>query len=155
MTFRITGLQPDRFRPLFGLDDAELAARGVERVAIDRPHVAPCRITLEDAEPGETVLLMNFEHQPADTPYRASHAIYVREAATEAFDRPGQVPPALRRRPLSLRAFDAAHHMIDADLTEGAALEDLLVPMLAKPETAYVHIHYARRGCFAARADRG
>ena len=155
MTFRITGLQPDRFRPLFSLDDAELAARGVERVAIDRPHVAPCRITLEDAEPGETVLLMNFEHQPADTPYRASHAIYVREAATEAFDRPNQVPPALRRRPLSLRAFDAAHHMIDADLTEGATLEDLLVPMLAKPETAYVHIHYARRGCFAARADRG
>ncbi len=154
MTFRISGLPIEPFRPLIGASDAELQRAGVRRVAVTAPVSAPCRVTLADAEPGETVLLMNWEHQPADTPFRASHAIYVREAALEPFDRPGEVPPALRPRPLSVRAFDAGHMMIDAELVEGRDLEQVLVPYLEREEIAYVHIHYARRGCFAARADR-
>lgn len=154
MTFRITGLPPSDFADLFGRPEAELSARGVRRVSVDSPHAAPCRITLEDAEPGETVLLLNYEHQPADTPFRARHAIFVRETPRAAFDAVGVVPDALRRRPLSVRAFDAEHMMIDADLVDGAALEQVLEPMLADPRTAYVHLHYARRGCYAARAER-
>jgi hypothetical protein len=154
MTFRITGLPVAEFQPLFGLPEADLADRGVQRVTVDKPHAAPCRVTLEDAEPGETVLLLNFEHQPADTPYRSRHAIYVRESAGDTAPGLDEVPAALRRRTLSVRAFDAAHQMIDADLVEGERLETLLEPMLARPETAYVHLHYARRGCYAARAER-
>lgn len=154
MDFRITGLPPGPFRPLFGLTDAALAARGVERVRVSAPHAAPCRIGLDDAEPGETVLLMNWAHQPADTPHRSAHAIFVREAAGPPFDAVGEVPPALRRRTLSLRAFDAGHRMVDAELAEGAALEAVLRPMLAAAGTAYVQIHYARRGCYAALATR-
>lgn len=154
MDFRITGLPAEPFRPLFGLADADLAARGVERVTVTAPHAAPCRIGLDDAEPGETVLLMNWAHQPADTPYRSAHAIFVREAAGTPFDAVNEVPPALRRRPLSLRAFDAGHRMVDAELAEGAALEGPLQALLAAPGTAYVQIHYARRGCYAALATR-
>jgi hypothetical protein len=154
MSFRIIGLPHETFAPLFGLSDAELATHGVERVRIDAANVAPCRITLDDAEPGESVLLMNFEHQPGDTPYRSRHAIYVRETTARTFDRIDEVPPALARRTLSVRAFDAGDRMIDAELIEGARLEDLLAPWLAKPETAYVQIHYAKRGCYAARAER-
>jgi hypothetical protein len=155
MTFRITGLSPEPFKDLFGLPDAALAERGVRRVTVTEPNASPCRITLADAEPGETVLLLNHEHQPADTPFRSSHAIFVRENAGERFDRADVVPEVLRRRMLSLRAFDADGMMTEADLVDGAALESLLEPMLAKPETAYVHIHYAKRGCFAALAQRG
>ena len=155
MTFRITGLEPARFAHLFGRSDAALAAQGASRITVDRPHTAPCRISLEDAGPGETVLLLNFEHQPADTPYRARHAIYVREqAGLEAYDRVDEVPPALARRTLSARAFDARHMMSDAELVEGGGLPGLLRTWFTRDEVAYVQVHYARRGCFAARAVR-
>ena len=154
MGFRISGLPVSDFKPLFGLDEAALAERGVERVRIDTAHAAPCRVTLEDAAPGETVLLLNFEHQPADTPYRSRHAIFVREQAGRAFDAADVVPDALRRRLLSVRAFDVRHHMVDADVVEGTELERVMTPMLARDDVAYLHLHYARRGCFAARAER-
>lgn len=154
MGFRISGLPLSDFETVFGLSDEALAARGVERVIVQTAHAAPCRITLEDAEPGETVLLMNYEHQPADTPYRSRHAIFVREAARARFDVADAVPDAIRRRLLSVRAFDATHRMVEAEVVEGAVLEGLLEPMLDRGDVAYVHLHYARRGCFAALAVR-
>ena len=73
MSFRITGLSPEPFRHLFGLPDADLAARGVQRWAAGPDARLPDRVELRDALPGETLLLLNHEHQPADTPYRARH----------------------------------------------------------------------------------
>ena len=154
MDFRITGLSPQLFRPLYGLSDNELDERGVERVRVTQPHAAPCRIGLDEIAPGGWALLLNYEHQPADSPYRSRHAIFVEEGAEAVFDRIGEIPPALGRRTLSVRAFDSGHRMIDADLVEGAEADRLLRAMLARDATAYIHIHYARRGCFAARAER-
>jgi len=154
MTFRITGLAPSQFRPLFGLSDAELATRGARRFIADEKPGFPDRIELRDVEPGEAVLLVNYLHQPADTPYRASHAVFVREGATTAFDRIGEIPDALRRPQLSLRAFDAGHMMIDADLVHGRALEAGIERLLLRPDTLYLQVHYAARGCYAARVER-
>jgi hypothetical protein len=154
MSFRVIGLEPAAFEPLFGMDEAALAARGVQRVTVDAKPGAPCRISLEDAEPGESVLLLNYEHQPADTPYRSRHAIFVRPGVAQARPEPGVVPPALRLRPLSVRAFDADHLMTDADLADGAEAGALFERLLADPRVAYLHAHYARRGCFAARVER-
>jgi hypothetical protein len=154
MAFRIRGLAPEPFVPLFGLDAAALAARGIERCVVDAPTGFPDRIELRDARPSETVLLLNHEHQPADTPYRAAHAIFVREGATRAFDAIDEVPPALRSRTLSLRAFDANHRMVDADLVEGAQCETLIARLLDDARVAYLQAHYARRGCYAARIER-
>ena len=154
MSFRILGLAPTPFQPLFGLSDADLAAHGARRCVVDTPVGYPDRIELRDAAPGETVLLLNHVHQPADTPYRAAHAIYVREGAQSAYDAVDQVPDALRRRTLSLRAFDARHEMVDADLVEGAQCEELVERLLADPRVAYVQAHFARRGCYAARIER-
>ena len=154
MSFRILGLSPAPFQPLFGLSDAALAARGARRCVVDAPVGYPDRIELRDAAVGETVLLLNHVHQPADTPYRAAHAIFVREGAQAAYDAIDQVPDALRRRTLSLRAFDAQHEMVDADLVEGAQCETLIARLFAGPRVAYVQAHYARRGCYAARIER-
>lgn len=104
MTFRITGLDPAPFRPLYGLDDDALAALGAIRMVADSKPGFPDRVELRDAEPGEALLLLNYAHQPADTPYRASHAIFVREGAEAAFEGWGELPHALAIRPLSLRA---------------------------------------------------
>jgi len=153
MTFRIRGLAPERFAPLFAMTDAELARHRALRCVADAKPGFPCRISLADAEPGSEVLLVNYEHLPVDSPYRASHAIYV-SAATEPFDAVDAVPQALRERLLSLRAFDARGIMLDADVTDGATLEALVGRFLARPDVEYLHAHFARRGCFAARIDR-
>ena len=154
MDFRITGLPADRFRHLFGLAEAELARHRALRRTCDEKPGFPCRVSLEDAEPGEPVLLLNYEHLPVDSPYRASHAIYVRERAQPSFDEVNAIPPALLPRLLALRGFDAGGMMLAAEVVEGRALVPLVAQYLANPEIAYLHAHFARRGCFAARIDR-
>jgi len=151
MSFRITGLSAQPFAHLFGLSEAELARHGAQRFAGEG---LPDRVELRDTAPDETVLLINHEHQPADTPYRSRHAIFVREDAGQPFDAVDTVPDALRRRLLSLRAFDAGHLMVDADVVDGTAIEGLIEKLLARPDVAYVHAHFARRGCYAALIRR-
>lgn len=153
-SYRITGLDPTPFRHLYGLPDDALAAAGAARVVADRVPGFPDRVELRDLEPGETALLLNFAHQPANTPYRASHAVFVREGATAAVELIDTVPEVMRRRPLSLRAFDAAHMMIDAALVDGAAADAAIRALLANSAVAYLQAHYAVRGCYAARIDR-
>jgi hypothetical protein len=154
MTFQIKPLKRARFQALFAQTTEELAAQSILRVTADSPHAFPCRVSLQDAEPGETLLLLNYEHQPALTPYRATHAIYVREHAEEAHPAPGEIPEVLRRRTLSVRGFTETGILQLADLTEGTDLATALQTMFANPDIAYVHIHNAKPGCYAARADR-
>jgi len=154
MSFRISGLPADKFAHLFNLDEGALAAHGARRYVVDQTPGFPDRIGLRDLEPGERALLVNYVHLDAATPYRASHAIYVCENATDTYDRTDEVPEVMRRRPLSLRAFDADHMMIDADLTEGNGIEACIARLFANPDVRYVHAHHAKRGCYAARIDR-
>jgi hypothetical protein len=151
MSFRLSGLPLDPFRPLFRLSDEALARIGVRRIAAEPSF--PCRVTLEDAELGEPVLLLHFEHQPAPSPFRASGPIFVRERAqeTRTLDR---IPDSFRPRLFSARAYDAAGMMIDAEVAEGAGLERVIERRLAVPAAAYLHLHFARRGCYACRVDR-
>lgn len=153
MSFRITGLAPEPFQPLFALSDAELAARGAVRRIADRKPGFPCRVSLTDAEPGQEVILTHFEHHAVASPFRASHAIYVRrgERRHDAVD---QVPEQLRLRVLSVRAFDRAGMLVDADIVDGHALEPVIARLLGDPQADYLHVHYAKPGCYAARIDR-
>ncbi len=154
MDFRIVGLEPKAFAPLFTMSAEELSRRrAVLRVADEKPGF-PCRVSLQDAEPGTRVLLLNYEHLPVDSPYRASHAIYVGEAPARAFDAVGAVPQALRDRLLSVRAFDDRGMMVDADVTEGRELEALVRRLFDHRDVEYLHAHFARRGCYAARIER-
>jgi hypothetical protein len=154
MSFQIQALPAQKFQALYGRPDAELAALGVLRRIADTAPGFPCRVSLRDAAVGESVLLLNYQHQPASTPYRASHAIFVREYAGTATPAPGEVPAVLRSRLLSVRGFDAAGMMLQADVTEGAALETVIETMFADAPVAYLHLHNARPGCFAASVVR-
>lgn len=155
MSFRITGLSPKPFRHLFGLDDAQLKVRGAIRRIVDAPHGYPERIELRDAAPGESVLLLNYVHQPADTPYHSRHAIYVREGAERAAEFRDEVPDVLRRRIIAVRAFDEEHMLVDADLASGDDIAALIERLFDDPRASYLHAHYAKYGCYAARIDRG
>lgn len=154
-SFVIRGLDPAPFVSLYGLSDAALAEQGVVRMAVDAKPGFPCRISLEDAGVGETMLLLNHEHLPVDSPYRQRHAIFVREGAAEQAHFENEVPAQLAIRTLSLRAYDREGMMTDADLVEGRELAALIDRFFADPSVAYLHVHNAKRGCFAARIDRG
>lgn len=155
MAFIVSGLSVAPFQPLFGLSDEALAEQGVIRHTADAPLGFPCRVTLEDAPVGETLLLLNYEHQPADTPYRARAAIFVRESAVETRTFVDQIPATLAVRPfISLRAFDTDGMMLDAEVSPGAALTEPIERLLLVPGVAYLHAHYAGRGCYAAHIAR-
>lgn len=154
MPFRITGLSPTLFRHLFGLSDEELARYRAKRYVADEKPGYPDRIELRDAEAGETVILVNYIHQPADNPYHASHAIFVLEGAKAAYDRTNEIPDAMRSRQISLRVFDTADLMVDADIADGREMEGDIERFFSDPRVAYIQAHYAKRGCFAARIDR-
>jgi Protein of unknown function (DUF1203) len=154
MNFQIKALPIAPFAPLFAMSDDELRRHGAVRRVVDSRPGFPCRVSLEDAEIGERVLLLNFEHQPADSPYRSRHAIFVREDAAEAHPAVGEVPELFRRRLLSVRAFDANGMMVEADVVDGQLLEFAITKMLANRAVAYLHLHNAKPGCYAARVDR-
>ena len=153
-SFRCVALPADAFAPLFELDDAQLRARGVRRMTVDAHPGFPCRITLQDAQMGETVLLLSHEHQPADTPYRACGPVFVRERPRPREWAANDVPDAIRRRLLSVRAYDAAGTMLGAEVTEGRALEAAIQRCFGDPQVAYLHLHNAGRGCYACRVER-
>ncbi len=154
MTYTLRGLEPALFQPLFELDDASLAARGMRRMRADTPVGYPCRISLEDAPVGEEVLLLPFVHQDSRSPYRASGPIFVRRNIREPRRIVGELPPYLALRPLSVRAYDAADDMLDADIVDGAEAAPLIERYLARDGVRYLHLHFARRGCYACRVDR-
>lgn len=155
MTYRIAGLAPSTFTHLVNCSDAELAGHGAVRMTADAKPGFPCRITLDDAEVGERLLLVNHCSHGGDNPYRATHAIFVSESATEAMVHEDEIPPALNRRILSLRAFDAEGMMRDAALAQPGEADTAIRRLLANPAVDHIDAHNATRGCFAARIERG
>ena len=154
MNYRITGLAAAPFQYLFGLSEAQLAAHGAVRYAVDAPNSFPDRIEMRDCVPGESVLLVNFTSQPAATPYRATHAIFVREGAGAAYDRVNEIPEVMRRRLLSLRGFDEGGMMVVADVVEGSAVEPVIGRFFADPKVKSIHVHNARQGCYSGLIER-
>jgi hypothetical protein len=150
----ISGLPLEPFQPLIGLDDAALAAHGAVRTIAGETGRYPCRVALEDAKPGESLLLVNYQHQDADTPYRSNYAIYVREGATAARRFTGELPPVLRSRPIAVRAFDEVGMLIAAELALADDVEVVIARQFANSDATYLHAHNAAYGCFAARIDR-
>ena len=98
--------------------------------------------------------MMGCEHLPARSPYRARHAIYVARGSTRAFDAIGQVPETILSRLVSVRAFDADDMMVDAEVLPGTEAAELFRRYLDNDKVSYLHVHNARRGCYAARVDR-
>jgi hypothetical protein len=154
MSFQIKGLPVAPFAALFKLSDTDLATRAAVRVTADRHPGFPCRVSLRDARAGETLVLVNYEHLPVATPYRSRHAIFVREYATEAQLDVDEIPEVLVTRLLSLRAFDDAGMMIDADVMEGREIALAIDRMFKSHRVQYLHVHNAKPGCFAARVER-
>ncbi|HEY4921390.1 MAG TPA: DUF1203 domain-containing protein [Xanthobacteraceae bacterium] len=154
MHFRVTGLPAEDFAHLFQLSDEELAAQGaVRRIADGRNPGYPCRVSLTDSRQGDELILVNYEHHRVDSPYRMRFAIYVRKGE-ETFDAVDEVPEQLRSRTLAVRSYDANAMMVGWDLADGRQLIAAIEKLFAEPRAAYLHVHYAAPGCYAARVER-
>lgn len=153
-TFQLVAIDPAPFAPLFALSDAELRTHGaIRRVADERPGF-PCRVSLQDAEIGEELLLLPYAHQTAASPYRASGPIYVRRGALQRTLGPGEVPDVVARRLISLRAYDADDLMIAATVCDGDRAAAAIDEFFARDAVAYVHLHNAKQGCYSCKAVR-
>ena len=151
MHFRIRGLPAEQFAPLFALPDEALKERGAVRQIADGPR--PCRVSLTDARPGDELILLNYEHHAVASPYRMRFAIYVR-AGEQTFDALDTVPEQLRTRTLAVRGFDTDGMMTGWELIDGLKLEEAIGRQFADPRAAYLHLHFAAPGCYAARVER-
>lgn len=154
MTFQIHALSSTPYTALFSLTDSELNQRNIVKTIVEEQNSYPCRVSLEDADIGETVILVNYSHLPEASPFQASHAIFVRQHATQATPEVDSIPQMITRRLISVRAFDAEHLMLTADVVEGEKLKQMIGNMLENDKVQYLHLHYARPGCFAAKVTR-
>jgi hypothetical protein len=153
-SFRIHALAAEPFAPLFALSDDELRARGIRRVTAQESPGYPCRVSLQDAAAGESLLLLPYAHHDVDTPYRASGPIYVRETATQSQPAVDEVPVLLRSRLISLRGYDVRGMMVGADVRPGTELEAGIAELFALERVDSLHLHYAKPGCYACRVAR-
>jgi hypothetical protein len=154
VNYRVLGLSPDLFRPLFQLTDEELLQHGAVRRFADAPNSLPCRVSLVEAEIGEELLLLPHRHHSSHSPYQSSGPIYVRRQAAVMFDSVNEVPPMQLRRLSSIRGYDAAGYMLKADVVAGADLEQAILRFLEDSKMDYLHVHNARPGCYAFRVER-
>jgi Protein of unknown function (DUF1203) len=152
--FRLVGLAPEPFAPLFALTDEQLAGRGIRRVVADRKPGFPCRVSLVDADVGEQLLLLPYCHQPENSPYQASGPIFIRSGARQRVADPSEVPPYVTGRLMSVRAYDEHHFIMDADVCAGADVAKTIRRMFEGAQVRYIHLHNAKRGCFSCRVER-
>lgn len=153
-SFQFVALPAERFAPYFAWTDDQLHAIGARRMVVDERPGTPCRVSLADADIGETVVLLPFAHHEVDGPYRASGPIFVRQGAVTATPAVDEIPAMFHHRLLSLRGYDAAGTMVAADVVQGTELGDALRRVFAETRVDTVHLHNARPGCFNCRVVR-
>jgi hypothetical protein len=153
-SFELSGIPYEPFARLFALSDQELRKLNARRVIADSTPGYPCRVSLTDAAIGEELLLLPYEHQPAQSPYRSSGPIFVRKGAVRKTIDPGVVPDYVRSRLMSVRAYDVAHQMADAVVCAGSEAAAAIQRMFASAGVEYIHLHNANRGCFSCTVHR-
>ena len=154
MTYRIHGLDPAPFTPLFALNLAALAARGAMRVTAVADRGFPCRVSLEDARAGETLILLHHVSHDVPTPYRSAYAIYVRKGVDRAEPWIDAVPPVFDGRPIGLRGFGADGLLRNAALALPGDADRAICALFDDAAITYIDAHNAAHGCFAARIER-
>ncbi len=152
-TFKIKAIEED-FNYLFALNDSELKEKGMIKITVDQYPGYPCRISLEDAQIGEEVLLFPYKHHKTTSPYQASGPIFIRKNVQTAILETNEIPKLLNHRHLSLRCYDKSGIMIEATTCNGKEVRQELDELFKNSRVSYVHIHNAKPGCYNCVAER-
>jgi hypothetical protein len=153
MTYLVQGLRREPFEDLIGASKEALARAGAQRVRASGPGF-PCRVSLEEAGEGESLILLNFVSHDVAGPFRTAYAIYVRETAADAPVYLDTVPPLLDKRTLGLRGFDRDGMLCGAMLALPGEADGRIRELLHDPRIAAIHAHNAAAGCFLAKVER-
>jgi hypothetical protein len=154
MSFQIHALPKEPFDGYFDLTPKQLTDRGAHLETVTNHPGFPCRVSMTDAPVGSTVVLLNYQHQSANTPYQAAHAIYVTKNVAECKPAINEIPQVLSSRIMSIRGFSKDHMMKEADVVEGAKLHTAIEKMFLEKSIDYIHLHNAKQGCYAAKVTR-
>jgi hypothetical protein len=154
MNFKIKSLDDKEFSEFFNWDDIELKKIGAERMTVDKFPGFPCRVSLEDAQIGEEVILLPYQHHKTNSPYQASGPIFVRKKAKTQLLDANEIPKMFNHRLLSLRGYDKNGIMKEASVIEGNILKEQIIKTFENEEIGYIHIHNARPGCYNCVVER-
>lgn len=154
VNFQISGIEPQQFASYFQMNSDELSKLRITKMIVDEKPGFPCRVSLQDAEVGEEVILLPFEHHNVSSPYRASGPIFIRKNALEAKLKINEIPEILPHRFLSLRIYDKSAMMIDARTLDGEKLSSTIENIFENPRAEYIHVHNANPGCYNCQIDR-
>ncbi len=152
--FQIKALQKSEFASLFDLNGEQLAEIGAIRMTVDKKLAFPCRVSLEDGNIGDDVILLNYQHHKTASPYRSAGPIFVKKNAQSAKLAVNEIPKLLHHRLLSIRQYDKKGMMKASLVTEGRDLGNVLAEVFDNAEIEYVHIHNAKPGCYMCEAVR-
>ena len=154
MNFRIKALDNREFLALFNLGNSELEKIGAVKMIVDEFPGFPCRVSLEDAEIGEEVILLPYQHHKTNSPYQSSGPIFVRKIAKSSIYEINEIPKMFNHRLLSLRGYDKNAIMKDASVIEGNNLKEQIFKIFENDDIQYIHIHNAKPGCYNCLVER-
>lgn len=152
--FKLKSLNESEFTNIFELNNLELEKIGAVRMTVDEFPGFPCRVSLQDAEIGEEVILLLYQHHKTNSPYQANGPIFVRKNAKTANLEINEIPKMFNHRLLSLRGFDKSGMMKDASVIEGQNLKEQIMQTFENKEINYIHIHNAKPGCYNCVVER-
>ena len=154
MNFRIKAFDDLEFVALFNLGNSELEKIGAVKMIVDEFPGFPCRVSLEDAEIGEEVILLPYQHHKTNSPYQSSGPIFVRKIAKSSIYEINEIPKMFNHRLLSLRGYDKNAIMKDASVIEGNNLKAQIFKIFENDDIQYIHIHNAKPGCYNCLVER-
>jgi hypothetical protein len=111
-------------------------------------------VSLENAEPGEELVLLNHVSHDVAGPFRTAYAIYVRKGADAPAPYLDETPVYLDTRTLGLRGFDKEGMLKGGLLVMPGECDARIRELFARPEIDTIHAHNAAYGCFLARIER-
>ena len=123
-------------------------------MTVDKKLSFPCRVSLEDAEIGDEVILLAYQHHKTSSPYQSRGPIFVKKNATTVKPAINKIPKLLNHRFLSIRGYDKKGMMKASLVTEGQNLKEVLNETFNNREIDYIHIHNAKPGCYMCEAVR-
>ena len=149
--FRVVPLQTE-------IAEAARAAAATGRsdhaiVTTESPGTYPCRHCLTWAKPGERMILFPFASIPAGHPYSETGPIFVHAESCERYQATAQYPADFREGRV-VRAYNSQNEMIAAETANGVGPEALIERFLQMPETAFIQVRSATRGCYTMGIER-
>lgn len=138
-------------------DDARRSAANGEPdhafVIADSSAGYPCRHCLQFAAIGERMVLFPFVSVQLGRPYSETGPIFVHAEACARYSNTSTFPAHFRNG-RAVRAYNARRDMIDAAVVQDDEPEAVIEKMLENPETDFIHVRSATRGCYTMGIER-